>query len=193
MRRPLLLILVPLLVVGCTAHEKAATQPSEAQTKDIRTRNQGYTLLHDLLADLKDVDKALIFKPKDTEFAKTIADVATMAKISEERITLFSRTDPTLNLKSKSLPAIENETRNSIAGATTRALLTAGSEFELRLLLTQCEATRYAEHLAKSIRAHETHPQRIALLESIAKQSSELNARIIALLALKPQATAKQS
>lgn len=192
MRRATPLILAALVLAGCHAHDKAATQPGESESRAVRSRNQGYTLLRDLLADLKDVDKSLIFKSKDTEFAKTISGIAAMARTGEERINAFAKADPTLKLNAKSLPPIENETRASIAGATTRSLLTAGSEFELRLLLTQNEATRYAEHLAKSTRSHETDPERIALLEAIEKQSNALNARVVAMLAVKPQAVTKQ-
>ena len=73
------------------------------------------------------------------------------AKASEAVLNRMRSADPKLNWDKNPLPRIEVETRSVISGAKEHQLLfgTKGRDFVQALLVSQVEATKYAESLSK--------------------------------------------
>src|ERR1039457_3450141 len=147
---------VACVLSGCQSPKaRAPSGGSAAQS----TRNNCYSLLHQLLNDQKNVS-LLRFIKREKEDVKTLvkkiaANSATGAKLLEE----FARHDPSINLDDIRLPPGEAATREAIASTKKKELLgQTGDEFELTLLLTQTEALSYAWHLARVAGENELNP-----------------------------------
>ena len=165
---------------GCQSPKaRAPSGGSAAQS----TRNNCYSLLHQLLNDQKNVS-LLRFIKREQEDVKTLvkkiaANSATGAKLLEE----FARHDPSLNLDDIRLPPGEAATREAIASTKEKELLSqTGGEFELSLLLTQAEALSYASHLAKVAGENEPQPDRARALAGVSEDMQNLYHEVFALL-----------
>ncbi|MGI8967429.1 MAG: hypothetical protein ACR2H1_15275 [Limisphaerales bacterium] len=101
-----------------------------------------------------------------------------------QQLETFAKKDPQLNLKLKNLPLLEQKTRAAIEKTDSKELLLAKKrDFELRLLLTQIESSRYASHLAKTVGENETQPERKAWLAQTAQRGETLHGQILNLIA----------
>ena len=83
------------------------------------------------------------------------------------------------------MPAIEKDVRASISKKTGSELIFS-DRFELRLLLTQSEATRYAAALAKQIADRDKDDLRRKSMEKLAEQMGQLRDRVLDRLAVVP-------
>ena len=176
----LTVILAAAFLVGC----QSAPQPTANTGTENIDRNDGYSLLYDLVSDLKDVDKALIFRSKNAPFDDTIKAIAAMADAAHNQLDAFAKVDPGLQIKRQPLPPIEVEVRKSISNSEAVGLFTSkGPIFNRRLLLSQQNGLQYAEHLAKVIQKHESVPKRKEFLASLEKQAHNLREQVITLLA----------
>ena len=171
---------VACVLSGCQSPKaRAPSGGSAAQS----TRNNCYSLLHQLLNDQKNVS-LLRFIKREQEDVKTLvkkiaANSATGAKLLEE----FARHDPSLNLDDIRLPPGEAATREAIASTKKKELLgQTGNEFELTLLLTQTEALSYAWHLAKVAGQNESQPDRAIALAGVSKDMENLYHEVFTML-----------
>jgi len=176
----LTVIVAAALLLGC----QSGPSPSGSTDTLNLDRNDGYSLLYDLVTDLKNVDKALIFRSKDAPFDDTIKAIAAMANAAYVQLDAFAKVDPGLQIKRQPLPPIEVAVRKSISNSEAVGLFTSkGPIFNRRLLLSQQNGLQYAEHLAKVIQKHEGVPKRKEFLASLEKQAHTLREQVIALLA----------
>ena len=171
---------VACVLSGCQSPKaRAPSGGSAAQS----TRNNCYSLLHQLLSDQKNVS-LLRFIKREQEDVKTLvkkiaANSATGAKLLEE----FAQHDPSITLDDIRLPPGEAATREAIASTKKKELLgQTGNEFELTLLLTQTEALSYAWHLAEVAGQNESQPDRAIALAGVSKDMENLYHEVFAML-----------
>ena len=179
---------VACVLSGCQSPKpKAPSGSSAAQS----TRNNCYSLLHQLLNDQKNVS-LLRFIKREQEDVKTLvkkiaANSATGAKLLEE----FARHDPSITLDDIRLPPGEAATREAIASTKEKELLSqTGGEFELSLLLTQAEALSYASHLAKVASENESQPDRAHALAGVSEDMTILYHKVFVMLLSKTKRSA---
>ena len=148
-----------------------------------RTRNEGYSLLYELTAKQRDVDKILIIKHADARAAREIKEIAQLFRQAQERFDAFKKQDGSLDFQVKHLPALEDKTRDSIQSTATKDLLfSSGKDFELRLLLTQAQALDYASHLATALENQDDNKERKTFLGEFSKQCDQHHQNVIQLL-----------
>ena len=189
-------LLTAMLSVACVlsgCQSPKARDPSGGSSAQ-STRNNCYSLLHQLLNDQKSVS-LLRFIKREQEDVKTLvkkiaANSATGAKLLEE----FARHDPTISLDDIRLPPGEATTREAIASTKKKELLgQTGDEFELTLLLTQTEALSYAWHLAKVTGENEPQPERARALAGVSEDMENLYHEVFVLLLSKTKSSATNS
>jgi hypothetical protein len=168
----LLLALVAVVQFGC----RTAQQPvSVTQSSPSNAANQAHALLFGLLGDERNVSKLLIIKRERPEMRALIQEISERAGKAHKELEAFAKSDRTLNLKDQGLPNAEVHTRNAIAKARAKELLTeSGKEFELRLLLTQNEALTYGAYLAATAAASDTDPARRQMLQQLSTDLLQL-------------------
>ncbi len=158
------------VLTGCQSPK--ATPPTQSNPS---TRNNCYSLLHQLLNEQKDVSLLRFIKSERAEVKNVVTRIAitsgTGAKLLEE----FAKDDPSIRLDDLRLPPAEVATRDAIASTKEKELLgQTGDEFELTLLLTQTEALGYAWHLAKVAGENEPQPERAQALAGISEDMQNL-------------------
>lgn len=169
------------LLVAC----QAAQTSSSAHHIDaaVATRNQGYALLYSTIEDESRLDQTLIIKNPSPQVKDLLIAIAQFAGTAKQALQAHADADPSLDLKIDGLPAMETKTRKAISGSTTKQVLfSSGKEFEFTILLTQHEALNYITHLAAVLARQESNEARKTYLNSLAKESGILHARVIALL-----------
>ena len=171
---------VACVLSGCQSPKARAPSGGNAAQS---TRNNCYSLLHQLLNDQKNVS-LLRFIKREQEDVKTLvkkiaANSATGAKLLEE----FARHDPSITLDDIRLPPGEAATREAIASTKKKELLSqTGGAFELTLLLTQAEALSYASHLAKIASQNESQPDRARALAGVSEDMATLYHEVFVML-----------
>jgi hypothetical protein len=168
------------ILTGC----QSPNQPSSIESATSpSTRNNSYSLLHQLLEQEKDVSFLRFFKAEETDIKDLINKIAKTSGAGAKLLEKYAKADPSLRLDDLQLPPGETATRAAIAAAERKELLSEkGSQFELALLLTQTEALNYAWHLAKVASENETQAERAAALEGLSKDMESLYHEEFALL-----------
>jgi len=171
------------VLTGC--HSPSACTPS-ASLAGQSTRDNCYSLLHQLLADEKNVGLLRFIKREESDVKKLVkkiaANSATGAKLLEE----LARHDPPIDLNDIRLPSGEAATRDAIASTRKKELLRqSGDRLELSLLLTQAEALSYGWHLAKVAGENEPQPERARALAGVSADMESLYQEVFALLLLR--------
>src|ERR1700683_3859722 len=132
------------------------------------TRNNCYSLLHQLLDEQKDVSLLHYIKSENPDVKILIKKIATTSTTGATLLEQFAKDDPTINLNDIRLPPGETATRDAIASTKEKELLgQTGDRFELTLLLTQTEALSYGWHLAVVASLNEPQPDRAHALVGI--------------------------
>ena len=176
----LLLALIAVLQLGCQTAERPV---SGTQSPASNAPNHAHALLFGLLDDEKNVSKLLIIKRERPELRALINEISERTGKAHKELEAFAKSDRTLNLKDQGLPSAEVLTRNAIAKARAKELLTeSGKEFELRLLLTQNEALTYGAYLAMTAAASDTVPNRRQMLQQLSTDLLQLQKKIGAML-----------
>jgi hypothetical protein len=175
-----------LVLTGCfllaSCQAAPAPQPGTADAP-ANPNNAGYSLLYGLLCRQQDVDEALWLHNVDPPAAAAIKEIARTCGEARQQLRAFARGDAGLQLKTPTLPKVEQETRDAIASTETRVLLTsAGDTFRLRLLLTQNKSMEYASHLAGVLARNEPSRDRREYLEGLSQKLDALNDKMIHLL-----------
>ncbi|MEI8291266.1 MAG: hypothetical protein WCH99_17500 [Verrucomicrobiota bacterium] len=187
------LFVVMLLAAGVlTGCQSPPVKPPVESVTSLR--NNGYSLLHQLLDEQKDVSLLRFIKSEKPEVKKLVKRIATTSGTGAKLLEKFAKDDPSIRLDDLRLPPGELATRAAIAATRQKELMSrAGDEFELTLLLTQTEALSYAWHLAKVTSENEPQPDRARALAGVSQDMANLYREVCALLLLKTQSAATNS
>jgi len=165
---------------GCQSPKARAPSGSNAAQS---TRNNCYSLLHQLLSDQKDVSLLHFIKREEDDVKSLVKKIAGNSAAGAKLLEEFAKHDPSINLDDIQLPPGEAATREAIASTKKKELLgQTGDEFELTLLLTQTEALSYAWHLAKVAGENESQPDRASALAGVSKDMKNLYHEVFAML-----------
>jgi hypothetical protein len=174
------LIVCALVVTGCSTIQTILPITAWHQA---RVRNEGYSLLYQLVGQESDADKILIIKHADPPIADIVKEIANTCGQAKKQLDLFHQEDRHLNLEMTDLPEIEQKSRAAIQSTVTKQLLfSSGKTFEVRFLFTQAEAMNYAAHLAQVLHDQEDNPVRKEFLATLSAQCTTLHDRVMVLL-----------
>jgi hypothetical protein len=174
------LLVCALAVTGCATVQKVLPTAAWHQA---RVRNEGYSLLYQLLSQDSDVAKILIIKHADSPVADVIKEIASTCGQAKKELDLFHEKDRHLSFEMANLPEFEQKTRAAIQSTVTKQLLfSSGKTFENRLLLTQVESMNYAAHLAKVLHEQEDNANRKDFLATLSERCTTLHDKAINLL-----------
>jgi hypothetical protein len=174
------LLLAAWVLTGCQSPATSSPAGSRAVAS---TRNNGYSLLHQLLADQKNVSLLRFIKSENSDVKKLVQRIATASGTGARLLEEFAKDDPMIWLEDFRLPPAEVATRDAIAATKQHELLSqSGDTFELALLLTQTEALSYAWHLAKVTGENERQPDRARALAGLSQDMENFYHEAFALL-----------
>ncbi len=173
-------LLVVCVLTGC---QSSKPQAPSGGTRVESTRNNCYSLLHQVLDAQKDVSLLRFIKREEADVKSLVKRIAANSAAGAKLLEEYARHDPLLNLNDERLPPGEEATREAIASTKKKELLgQTGAEFELSLLLTQTEALTYAWHLAKVASENESQPDRARALAGVSEDMEKLYHEAVVLL-----------
>ena len=179
---PMLTAMLSLACVLAGCKPPKAVSPAESSAA-LATRNNCYSLLHQLLDQEKDVSFLRFFKKEDSDVKDLVKKISTASGTGAQLLEKFAKDDPSIRLDDLRLPPGEVATRDAIAATEKKELLgKSGEPFELALLLTQTEALNYAWHLAKVASENEPQPERSRALAGVSEDMENLYHEEFALL-----------
>ncbi len=185
------LLLTTCFLTGCQSPKAMSPRESGAAQS---TRNNGYSLLHQLLAEQKDVSLLRFIRPEQSDVKTLVKKIAVNSGAGATLLEKFARDDPSISLDDIRLPPGEVATRAAIASTKEKELLgQSGDSFELTLLLTQTEALSYAWHLAEVTAQNEPQPDRARALAGIGEDMKNLYHEVFVLLLSKTKSPATNS
>ena len=181
--RVISILLAALFLVACF-QTGCQSPPARIPVADSRsTRNNCYSLLHQLLDEQKDVSLLRFIKSEPSDLNILAKRIATTSGTGARLLEKFAKDDPSIRLDDIRLPPGEAATRAAISSAKEKELLSqSGDEFELTLLLTQTEALSYASHLATVASQNEPQPDRAHALAGIGEDMQNLYQAVFNLL-----------
>ena len=180
---------VACVLTGCQSPKARSPSGSSAST-----RNNCYSLLHQLLDEQKDVSILRFIKREHSDVKNLIKKIATTSGAGSKLLEEFARHDPSIKLDDIRLPSGEASTRDAIASTKEKELLSqTGDEFELTLILTQTEALSYAWHLAKVTGENESQPERAHALAGVSEDMQNLYQEVFVLLLSQTKSSATNS
>ena len=178
-------LLAGVLLAACvlTGCQSPKAGPPSGGSAAQSTRNNCYSLLHQLLDEQKDVSLLRFIKFERSDVKQLVKRIATTSGTGAKLLEAFAKDDPTIRLDDIRLPPGELAARDAIASTKEKELLgQTGDTFELTLLLTQTEALSYASHLAKVTGENEPQPDRARALAGISKDMQNLYHEVFMLL-----------
>jgi hypothetical protein len=179
---------VACVLAGCQSPK--VSPPSENGAAQA-TRNNCYSLLHQLLDEQKDVSILRFIKPEQSDVKNLVKKIATTSGTGARLLEEFAKDDPSIKLDDIRLPAGELATRDAIGSTKEKELLSqTGNEFELTLLLTQTEALSYAWHLAQVAGENEPQSDRARALAGVSKDMENLYHEVFVMLLSKTKSSA---
>ena len=174
------LLSVACVLTGCQSPKARSPSGSSAAQA---TRNNCYSLLHQLLDEQKDVSILRFIKWEHSDVKNLVKRIATTSGTGAKLLEEFAKDDPSINLDDIRLPPGELATRDAIGFTKEMELLSqTGDEFELTLLLTQTEALSYASHLAKVAGENEPQPEHARALAGLSEDMQNLYHEVFVLL-----------
>lgn len=185
-----------MVSVACvlTACQSPKARPAGGGGATRATRNNCYSLLHQLLDDQKDVSLLRFIKREQSDVKNLVKKIAAASGAGAKLLEEFAKHDPSISLDAIRLPPGEAATREAIAATKKKELLgQTGDEFELSLLLTQTEALSYAWHLAKVAGENEFQPDRARAVAGITEDMKNLYHEVVVLLFSKTKASNKSA
>jgi len=186
-----MMLLTAGLLTGCQSPKAMAPSRSIAAQS---IRNNGYSLLHQLLNEQKDVSLLRFIRPEHADVKQLVNKIATTSGTGAKLLEAFAKDDPTISLDDIGLPPGELATRDAIAATKKKELLSqSGDTFELTLLLTQTEALSYGWHLAEVTSTNEPQPERARALAGLGRDMQNLYHEVFMLLLSKTQSSATNS
>lgn len=179
---PLLTVMLSVACVLTGCQSPKARSPSGSRAAQ-STRNNCYSLLHQLLDDQKNVSLLRFIKREPDDVKNLVKKIAAASGAGAKLLEELARHDPSIKLDDLRLPPGEAATREAIAATKKKELLgQTGDEFELSLLLTQTEALSYAWHLAKVAGENESQPERARALAGVSEDMANLYHEVFGLL-----------
>jgi hypothetical protein len=179
-----MMLLAGGVLTGCQTPK--AGPPSVGVTRE--TRNNSYSLLHQLLDEQKDVSMLRFIKREHTDVKNLVTRIASASGAGSKLLEDFAKHDSSIYLNDLRLPVGETATRTAIASTKKKELLgQKGDQFELTLLLTQTEALSYAWHLAKVASENEPQPERARALADISRDMEQLYREVFVMLLSKEE------
>jgi hypothetical protein len=174
------LLSIACLLTGC---EPPKAGPPAGSGAAPSTRNNCYSLLHQLLHEQKDVSMLRFIKREHSDVKNLVNKIAAASGAGSELLEEFAKHDPSINLDDIQLPPGETAARAAIASTSKKELLgQTGDAFELTLLLTQTEALSYAWQLAKVAGENESQPDRARALAGVSKDMENLHHQVFVML-----------
>jgi hypothetical protein len=160
-----------------TAHAGEASQRQEKL-------NGGYYLLHHVASDESQLPLLLLIKHAPPEVKDYADRISRTGKETVAVIERLQRGDASIQFDKNPLPAIEQDTRDSIKADKQHQLLfgTKDAEFVRALLVSQIEASTYALNLAKVLAEQEKDPDRVTTLHHLSAQWLEMRNQAFRLL-----------
>jgi hypothetical protein len=187
-------LLTAVLSVACVLTGCQSPKAKAPSVNSASTRNNCYSLLHQLLDDEKDVSMLRFIKPEHADVKNLVKRIATTSGTGATLLEKFARDDPSIRLDDIRLPPGEVATRDAIASTKQKELLgQTGDTFELTLLLTQTEALSYASHLAKVAGENEPQPDRARALAGVSKDMENFYHEVFVLLLAKTNSSPTNS
>jgi hypothetical protein len=185
---PLAAILFAVCVfTGCPSPK---IRPPVESGAALTTRNNCYSLLHQLLDEQKDVSMLRFIKQEHSDVKTLIKKIAAQSAVGAKLLEELASHDPSIHLDDIQLPPGETATRDAIASTKKKELLgQSGDAFELTLLLTQTEALSYAWHLAKVAGENEPQPDRARALAGVSDDMENLYHEVFAMLLSKTKSS----
>ncbi|HEV7926796.1 MAG TPA: hypothetical protein VGR14_15660 [Verrucomicrobiae bacterium] len=184
-KKSLLPMLTAMLSLACvpTGCKPDKAGPPAASSAALLTRNNCYSLLHQLLDEQKDVSILRFIKKEHSDVKNLVQKIAAASGAASALLEDFAKHDPGLTLDDIGLPLGETATRDAIAWTEKKELLGhTGHEFELDLLLTQIEALSYASHLAKIAGENDSQSDRAHALAAVSKDMENLHQEVFVML-----------
>jgi CheY-like chemotaxis protein len=176
------------VLTGCQSPKAG---PSAGGGVEQATRNNSYSLLHQLLDEQKDVSLLRFIKREHSDVRNLVKKIAAASGAGSKLLEEFARHDPSVILDDIQLPPGEIAAREGIAATKKKELLgQTGDAFELTLLLTQTEALSYAWHLAEVTGKNEPQPERARALAGVSEDMKDLYREVFVLLLSKTKLTA---
>ena len=192
--KSILPLLAAMLSVACVLTGCQSPKASSPAGSSASTRNNCYSLLHQLLDEQKDVSILRFIKREHSDVKDLVKRIATFSGTGATLLEKFAKDDPSIQLDDIRLPPGELATRDAIASTKQKELLSqTGDEFELTLLLTQTEALSYASHLAKVAGENEPQPDHARALAGVSEDMRNLYQEVFAMLLSKTKASATNS
>ena len=163
----------------------SASRADEASTdQKLGNLNGGYFLLHKLCHDESQLPLLLTVKDTPKEIETFVDKISKMAKESLADLDRIQEHDKSLDFDRNPLPKIERDVRDSIAGEKQHQLLfgATGPEFARALLVSQIEASSYAENLTKVLAGQEKDTDRSKILSRLSEKWRAIHEEAFALL-----------
>ena len=168
-------LLAVMSLAVCVLTGCQSPKVSSPSGNSVSTRNNSYSLLHQLLAEQKNVSLLRFIKNEPPDVSNLVKKIAATSGTGAALLEKFARDDPAISLDDIRLPPGEVATRDAIAATKEKELLgQSGGTFELTLLLTQTEALSYGWHLAEVTAANEPQPDRARALAGIGDDMKNL-------------------
>ena len=170
---------------GCTPRTgvgpvEGALAPEQVQLA------QGYALLHELVSKQSGLDQSLILGGgMSDETRALIREIDATSEEATEKVRSMAQAAPWIDLRTLGLPEAEAGSRRHMEAGVTRRLLFAGKDFELRLLLSQVDATGYGEALAIALEKMEKDRERREWLRGFAQEYAGYARRVEGRLAVR--------
>jgi hypothetical protein len=179
------------LLTGCQSSKVFSTSNNVASQS---TRNNGYSLLYQLLDEEKDVSLLRFIRPEHDDVKDLVKKIAANSGTGAALLEKFAKDDPSIHLGEFGLPPAELAARAAIAVTKKKELLgQSGDTFTLTLLLTQTEALSYAWHLAEVTGQNEPQPKRARALAGLSQDMQNLYDEVFLLLLSKTESQATNS
>jgi hypothetical protein len=139
-------------------------------------------LLYQVVSKNRHAGKLLWVKAESDALEKAMDTVVELCAQATETIEAIAE-EKGFALDANGLPPVEVKTREEIESTSTGELLRAsGRTFEVRLLLTQLEATRYAAHLSRVLKAEEPDASTAERLGDLSRRFEEVREEILEVL-----------
>lgn len=149
-----------------------------------RELNHGYSLLHHLCEQEKQVDLILIVKTTPPNVAGFLHEVSKNAGGDVAILDRMADHDSAIHFNDPGLPSIETETRASIKSDKQHMLLfgTKDADFAKTVLITQVEAGTYGMNMTSVLADAESNSHRAAELRRMSSRWEKLRNKAYALI-----------
>ena len=176
------LLFPAMLGLMTVSSSSRADEASTAQKQE--NLNGGYFLLHKLCDDEAQLPLLLTVKDTPKEIVVFADRISRTAKESLADLDRIQQHDKNLDFDRNPLPRIERDVRDSIKDEKQHQLLfgATGPEFARALLVSQIEASSYAENLTKVLAGQEKDAGRSKMLTRLSEKWRQIHEEAFALL-----------